>query len=429
MAVAVALSVMAQEFVVKRLASAEMDLSASTEMRRDLTGRPCALLKVQVPLRDMIFEGNVVGTCDYKGGEYWVYLTPGTKVLKVKHDTATPTFITFADHGIPSLAAKTTYIMQLEAPRSQQSMEEVTFKVTPSQAIIVVDNVEHVVDNGLLKISLSCGTHRCTVFAIGYQTQSEDIVVSPGATNKKVYELDPRSAQSTPAAAPVPSQKNVEAFTVKGVTFEMVRVDGGSFMMGSDNGYKDEEPVHSETVSTFYIGKTEVTQALWMAVMGSNPSFYKGQNLPVEKVSWNDCQEFIDRLNRITGRNFRLPTEAEWEYAARGGNRSRGYEYSGSNNIESVGWYEDNSGDSTHPVGSKLNNELGLYDMSGNVREWTSDLWSSNYSSYRNGGSSGSNRVYRGGSYNRGAGSCRSAYRYYDDSGSRFISLGFRLAL
>ncbi|MBD5319774.1 MAG: hypothetical protein HDS07_02595 [Bacteroides sp.] len=205
-ALALALPVMAQEFVVKRFASAELDLSASTEMRRDLTGRACALLKVQVPLRDMIFEGNVVGTCDYKGGEYWVYLTPGTKALKVKHDTATPTFITFADHGIPSLAAKTTYIMQLEAPRSQQSMEEVTFKVTPSQAIIVVDNVEHVVDNGLLKISLSCGTHRCTVFAIGYQTQSEDIVVSPGATNKKVYELDPRfaqsaqSAQSTPAA-------------------------------------------------------------------------------------------------------------------------------------------------------------------------------------------------------------------------------------
>ncbi|MBD5259866.1 MAG: SUMF1/EgtB/PvdO family nonheme iron enzyme [Bacteroides sp.] len=220
-----------------------------------------------------------------------------------------------------------------------------------------------------------------------------------------------------------------ETFTVNGVSFEMVRVDGGSFMMGSYNGDSDEQPVHSETVSTFYIGKTEVTQALWTAVMGSNPSYFKGPNLPVEMVSWNDCQEFIDRLNRITGKNFRLPTESEWEYAARGGNRSRGYDYSGSNNLQSVGWYDGNSGGSTHPVGSKLDNELGLYDMSGNVYEWTSDLWSSNYSSYRNGGSSGSDRVNRGGGYNNSARSCRSANRGNNDSGGRYRDLGFRLAL
>ena len=210
-----------------------------------------------------------------------------------------------------------------------------------------------------------------------------------------------------------------ETFTVNGVSFEMVRVDGGSFMMGSYNGDSDEQPVHSETVSTFYIGKTEVTQALWTAVMGSNPSYFKGPNLPVEMVSWNDCQEFIDRLNRITGKNFRLPTESEWEYAARGGNRSRGYDYSGSNNLQSVGWYDGNSGGSTHPVGSKLDNELGLYDMSGNVYEWTSDLWSSNYSSYRNGGSSGSYRVSRGGSYYYSARNCRSAFRNPQVSGER----------
>ena len=379
MASAVALSVMAQEFVVKRLASAEMDLSASTEMRRDLTGRPCALLKVQVPLRDMIFEGNVVGTYDYKGGEYWVYLTPGTKALKVKHDTATPTFITFADHGIPSFAAKTTYIMQLEAPAMSQSADDDRF----------------------------------------------------AQLRKELDALKSEIAASKTNTAPSTSQQtqNTERFTVKGVTFEMVRVDGGSFMMGSDNGYKDEKPVHSETVSTFYIGKTEVTQALWTAVMGSNPSHHKGPNLPVEMVSWNDCQEFIDRLNRITGRNFRLPTEAEWEYAARGGNRSRGYEYSGSNTLQSVGWYDDNAGNTTHPVGSKLDNELGLYDMSGNVWEWTSDLWSDSYSSYRKGGSSGSFRVNRGGSYLNDAEYCRSADRDYDDSGARFRNLGFRLAL
>ncbi|MBD5319777.1 MAG: formylglycine-generating enzyme family protein [Bacteroides sp.] len=225
------------------------------------------------------------------------------------------------------------------------------------------------------------------------------------------------------------TQKDVETFTFNGVTFEMVRVDGGTFMMGYNNGEEYEKPVHSETVSTFYIGKTEVTQALWTAVMGRNPSYHKGQNLPVEKVSWNDCQKFIDRLNRITGRNFRLPTEAEWEYAARAGKRSRGYEYSGSNNIESVGWDNGNYDYSTHPVGSKLANELGLYDMSGNVWEWTSDLWSDSYSSYRNGGPSGSYRVNRGGSYNFSAGYCRSAYRNCFDSGDRYSFLGFRLAL
>lgn len=158
-----------------------------------------------------------------------------------------------------------------------------------------------------------------------------------------------------------------ETFTVNGVSFEMVRVDGGTFMMGSYTGASDEQPVHSETVATFYIGKTEVTQALWGAVMGSNPSYFRGANLPVEQVSWNDCMEFCERLSRITGKNFRLPTEAEWEYAAIGGNKSRGYTYSGSNNLQSVGWYTDNSGSCTHTVGSKLDNELGLYDMSGYV--------------------------------------------------------------
>ena len=220
-----------------------------------------------------------------------------------------------------------------------------------------------------------------------------------------------------------------ETFTVNGVSFEMVRVDGGTFMMGSYTGESDEQPVHSETVATFYIGKTEVTQALWGAVMGSNPSHFRGANLPVECVSWDDCVEFCERLSRITGKNFRLPAEAEWEYAARGGNKSRGYTYSGSNNLQSVGWYADNSGNCTHPVGTKLDNELGLYDMSGNVYEWTSDLYSSNYNSYRNGGSLGSDRVKRGGSYFYEAASCRSTYRGYDSPSDRYAFFGLRLAL
>ena len=195
----------------------------------------------------------------------------------------------------------------------------------------------------------------------------------------------------------------------------MVYVSGGTFTMGatSEQGseaYDNEKPTHSVTLSSYYICKYEVTQALWRAVMGSNPSFFKGDNLPVEYVSWNDCQTFINRLNSYTGRNFRLPTEAEWEFAARGGNYSRHYKYSGSNYISDVGWYDDNSGNRTHPVGTKQANELGLYDMSGNVWEWCSD-WYGSYSFYSQndptGPNSGSYRVNRGGGWNFYAWLCR----------------------
>lgn len=216
----------------------------------------------------------------------------------------------------------------------------------------------------------------------------------------------------------------VETFTVNGVSFEMVRVDGGSYMMGS-NEYSWAQPVHSETVGTFYIGKTEVTQRLWSAVMGNNPSKFRGENLPVDNVSWFDCQEFVERLSRLTGRIFRLPTEVEWEFAARGGTKSRGYQYSGSDDIYRVGWYTENSGSQTHPVGQKLDNELGIYDMSGNVWEWCSDNWSDNYSSPRN----GSYRVFRGGSWYYTAANCRVAHRNYYAPGGRNSDLGLRLAL
>lgn len=217
----------------------------------------------------------------------------------------------------------------------------------------------------------------------------------------------------------------------------MVYVAGGTFTMGgtseqSSDAYDDEKPTHSVTLSSYYICKYEVTQALWRAVMGSNPSKFKGDNLPVENVSWNDCQTFINRLNSYTGRNFRLPTEAEWEFAARGGNYSRHYKYSGSNYISAVAWYDGNSGNRTHPIGTKQANELGLYDMSGNVYEWCSD-WYGSYSSYSQndptGPNSGSNRVERGGSWGNFARFCRSSFRSSTSPGLRYGDLGLRLVL
>ncbi len=230
---------------------------------------------------------------------------------------------------------------------------------------------------------------------------------------------------------------NDGTFTVNGVSFEMVAVKGGTFTMGctGEQGgdcYDDESPAHSVTLSDYYIGKFEVTQKLWKAVMGSNPSSFKGDDLPVEQVSWNDCKEFIGRLNQLTGANFRLPTEAEWEYAAKGGANSRGYKYSGSNSIDDVAWYLTIYDFGTKPVGTKSPNELGIYDMSGNVFEWCED-WYGGYSEDSQinpeGPSSGSCRVQRGGSWGSNARYCRVSNRSYEYPGNRFSDYGFRLAL
>lgn len=229
----------------------------------------------------------------------------------------------------------------------------------------------------------------------------------------------------------------IKTFYANGVPFEMVEVRGGTFRMGatSEQGcdaYDWEKPVHSVTLSGYYIGKTEVTQALWKAVMGSNPSYFKGDDLPVENVSWDDCQVFVRKLNSLTGQNFRLPTEAEWEFACRGGNNSLGYKYSGSDNIDNVAWYDGNSGDKTHPVATKSANELGIYDMSGNVWEWCCD-WYGDYTSGAltnpKGPESGSLCVLRGGGRRYSAGDCRSSNRLSDVPTGRGGDLGLRLAL
>lgn len=229
-----------------------------------------------------------------------------------------------------------------------------------------------------------------------------------------------------------------KTFTVNGVSFEMIAVKGGTFTMGgtAEQGSEAdsaEKPTHSVTLNDYYIGKFEVTQKLWRAVMGNNPSYFKGKNLPVEQVSWNDVQEFITKLNQKTSANFRLPTEAEWEYAARGGNKSKGYKYSGSNIIDTVAWYKQTTNASgTKPVGTKSPNELGIYDMSGNVAEWCQD-WFGGYSSGSQtnptGAVTGSPRVLRGGSWSILARYCRVSYRNFNNPGSRSNRNGFRLVL
>ena len=241
-------------------------------------------------------------------------------------------------------------------------------------------------------------------------------------------ELKPTIQHQLPSTTP---------FVIQSLVKNMVFVEGGTFLMGAtpeqdSDPFPVEKPVHYVTLSSYSIGKYEVTQEEWLAVMDVNPSYVKGDKFPVEEVSWEECQLFIRKLNNMTGMHFRLPTEAEWEYAARGGNRSRGYKYAGSNDLTNVAWYDGNSGHKTHEVGRKRPNELGLYDMSGNVWEWCQD-WQDDYvnDSQRNptGPSSGTDRIRRGGSWDSFARFCRSSCRDLYAPTFRSHNLGLRLAL
>ena len=220
--------------------------------------------------------------------------------------------------------------------------------------------------------------------------------------------------------------------TVNGTTIDMVAIKGGTFQMGSNDGESDEKPVHTVTVSDFSISKTEVTQAQWKAVMGNNPSGFKGDNHPVEDVSWNNVQDFIGKLNAKTGKTYRLPTEAKWKYAAGGGENNR-TEFVGTNDKSSLGnyaWYDANSNNTTCAVGTKQPNILGLYDMSGNGWEWCSDLYGSYISLPQNnpkGASTGSSHVLRGGSWNDGPAGCHVSYRRSNYPGNRNSHYSFRV--
>ena len=280
--------------------------------------------------------------------------------------------------------------------------------------------------NKLLKSIMLGGL--CAVAILAYAEQVKVVRVYNGdkvIATHKISDFEYLQIEDVDAADLLPAK--VTTYEVNGVSFDMVEVEGGKYLMGDDNSLNaNEKPAHKETISTFQIGKTEVTQELWQAVMGSNPSNFTGEaNLPVEKVSWTDCNTFIAKLNELTGKNFRLPTEAEWEYAARGGNKSQGYTYSGSNTIEDVAWYDSNSSKKTHPVAQRQPNELGIYDMSGNVWEWTSDKYSNDYSSER----TSSSRVYRGGGWYNIATLSRVAGRNTYGETNTTNGLGLRLAL
>jgi formylglycine-generating enzyme required for sulfatase activity len=238
-------------------------------------------------------------------------------------------------------------------------------------------------------------------------------------------------AGTASAADPTPGQ----SFRPCDQCPEMVDIPVGTVTAGNPKDFENPEPDAPKrptiTIKRPYaLGKFEVTQAEWTAIMGSNPSENKSPQNPVDHVDWKMTQDFIRKLNQKTGKTYRLPNEAEWEIAALGGNKSKGYTYSGGNSLSNVAWFFDNSSSKTHPVAQLQPNELGIYDMSGNVWEWCSD-WYGNYSGNAQtnpkGPSLGLYRVYRGGYWNADAQSCRTANRYFISPDSRYYFLGFRL--
>ncbi|MBR5725813.1 MAG: SUMF1/EgtB/PvdO family nonheme iron enzyme [Muribaculaceae bacterium] len=308
------------------------------------------------------------------------------------------------------------------------SKSELTLRVGENKSVTILNgDGEYRVEGGEEFVASTINGNRLTVTGCQEGTTVVNVTnTSTGATATLTVNV-----KQAPVAVS-------ETFTVNGVSFTMVEVEGGTFTMGAtaEQGIaarKDEKPAHEVTLSSYSIGKTEVTQELWQAVMGSNPSYYIGNmNRPVECVSWDDCQTFITKLNELTGKTFRLPTEAEWEYAARGGNMSEGYRYAGSSNIDDVAWYSSISGSVTRPVATKDMNELGLYDMSGNVFEWCQD-WYGAYSADAvtdpTGPEWGNYRVIRGGSWLNAATVCRVSCRGGEVQYGGIRYIGLRLAL
>ncbi len=282
----------------------------------------------------------------------------------------------------------------------------------------------------LLAMALVCATAFCAC--------EEDESINDNGNSTEQGGTSGGGSGATPAPDGSEDTLKVRTITVNGISFKMIKVEGGTFTMGATAEQGEDadiyaKPAHQVTLSSYWIGEAEVTQALWEAVMGGNPSNFTVDNTqPVEQVSWNTCQEFISRLNELTGRNFRLPTEAEWEYAARGGNQSQGYKYAGSNTLDHVAWYYDNSDNTTHPVKQKAANELGLYDMSGNVWEWCSD-WFGDYTASAQtnpqGATSGDTKVLRGGSWYHIEENARVSYRLNDFPDNSHYSYGLRLAM
>lgn len=450
-----------QDLAVKYFTLVPSDLSVQIQPRKDLNGKNCALVKVGIGLQGVQFEGNIMGEIANKVGEYWVYMPRGCRMLKVKHPNCSPIMVTFANFGIEKLESNRTYQLTLKVSNVPQTVQQqtLTIRYSPSSAMVLIDSKLIKGSNGIVKTTLPIGQHSYMVICDGYESEEGTVklkgsspsnlqvalnkeILSTGKNESTFTKEEQQTAQTDVTSLgestsiqniahqinPTTSSFTEERITIpvkEGVCIEMVKVEKGTISFGK--GIKGITKFVANVSNDYYIGKFEVTQALWQAVMGSNPAKNKGDNLPVEKVTWTECQDFIKKLNELTGKNFRLPTALEWVYAARGGSKSSGYKYSGSNKLSEVAWFDSNSKDKTHPVGTKMPNELGLYDMSGNVWEWYQDLGKSTKKSSKS--LHGASRILCGGSWSDNAKYCTSLYLDEKPEGFYSIYTGMRLAL
>ena len=351
-----------------------------------------------------------------KGKSPWSgMLSTGTYIFEARKEGHRTTSLT---KNISAEPAQQSYKLDTPTP----IMGTINVSSTPIAADLYVDG--KLVDQTPAMVDLLIGKHKITIRKEGYADHEQTITVEEGKiTNVTATLSEQKVAKATGSAY---------TETVNGINLKMILVEGGTFAMGSNDGDSDEQTVHNITLDSYYIGETEITQAQWRAIMGTNPSLYTGDNRPVENVSWENAQEFCNKLSELTGKRYILPTEAQWEYAARGGNKSKGYTYSGSNSISEVAVYDTSSHSN---VKSKKPNELGIYDMSGNVLEWCSDWYESSYPFYRyayttnpQGPISGSRRVLRGGSWVSIPFCCRVASRDNSFPSDHYSFFGFRVA-
>ena len=523
-------ALMAQNISVKSFQSLPMDMTATSvvDKRVDQNGKAAALIKIVTPETGFTFEGGTLGIVDSKQqiGEVWVWVPQGLRKITIRHHK----YGVLNNCYFPlDLESERTYEMILLVAKEGESLDQMK-----RGAVSVKSNVPATfyIDDKLIGATpmyyadLTLGEHTVRIVAEGYsdytetiQVEEDDLIQVKGILEteqgvvfkcnvpdadlyfdgKKVGKAQGKYNMKLgeyAVRATAPSHEDyhgtitvdktthsyslylisVERITVNGVTFNMKKIDGGSFVMGGNDEHAEfyEKPTHTVTLDGFYMGETEVTQALWKAVMGNNPSYFIGDNLPVQNVTWSDCQRFIKKLNELTKRKFRLPTEAEWEYAARGGTTTSLYSgedtkvISNNNapNLDLLAWYPGNCGRNytiaegcdvgrgidlttvpdkqyadqlggVHPVGKKAPNAYGLYDMLGNVAEWCND-YCEQYSatSQSNPNQTTPKRtmstipvyVVRGGAINFNAQSLRvSARSYSSDEGQAF--LGFRIAM